>query len=139
MDLSQFDTTATADAGAFMQFINPISGAALFTEGNEPIGITFAGTDSERARSYTRKSQNRRLAMAPQRRGKITAEELEEDAIGLLVACAISWQNVSLDGAALEFNEANLRKLLKRFPAFREQADAFIGERGNFLGNGAKA
>ena len=139
MDLAQFDTTTTADAGAFMQLVNPATGAVLFTKDQEPIGIIFAGADSDRARSYTRKSQNRRLAMAPQRRGKITAEEIEEDGIGLLVACAINWKNVSLDGAPLEFNEANLRKLFARIPAFREQADAFIGERANFLRSDAKA
>lgn len=132
MDLAQFDTITAAEAGAFMQLQNPATGVGLVDEADKPIGITFAGADSERARRYTRKSQNRRLALAPQRRGKVTAEELDDEGLGLIVACAISW-NVTIDGARPDCTPENVKAFLKRFPAFREQSDAFIAERANFL------
>lgn len=132
MDLAQFDTVAAAETGAFMQLLHPSTGIGLVDGEQKPIGITFAGADSERARKYTRRMQNRRLAMSSQRRGKITAEEIEDEGLGLIAACAISW-NVFVDGATPPCDEANVRAFLKRFPAFREQADSFIGERANFL------
>ena len=132
MDLAQFDTVTAAEAGAFMQLLHPSTGISLVDDNQKPIGITFAGADSERARRYTRKAQNRRLSLAPQRRGKVTAEEIEDEGLGLIAACALSW-NVVIDGATPDCTPDNVRAFLKRFPAFREQADTFIGERANFL------
>lgn len=132
-DLSQFDTVSAADDGAFMQLQNPYTQALLVDQAGNPIGITFAGSDSERARKFERQTRNRRLkSMSGRRNASLTAEEIEEDGLGLISACAISW-HVPLGGETPDCTPANVRAFLKRFPAFREQADAFVGDRSNFL------
>lgn len=133
MDLSQFDTATAAEEGAFMQLENPSTGAPLADEKGTPFGITFAGSDSERARKFERQVRNRRLkSMAGRRNNTLTAEEIEEDGLGLIAACAISW-HVKVDGETPPCTPENVRSFLKRFPYWREQADGFIGDRSHFL------
>lgn len=132
MDLATLDMAA-ADTGAVMTVRHPISDAVLEGTDGQPITITLAGSDSERFRKVQRASANRRLKTQSSRRGQITSEEIEADALETLAACTIAWHGLVVDGEALECNAVNARKAYKRLPWLREQVDAFVGDRANFL------
>lgn len=132
MDLATFNT-AGAESGSVMTVRNPITDAVLESPDGQPITITLAGSDSERFRKVQRANQNRRLKMQATRRGTLTSEEIEAEAIETLAACTIAWRGVVIEGEALECSAANARKAYKLLPWLREQVDAFVGDRSNFL------
>ncbi|MFO1126374.1 MAG: hypothetical protein U1E25_14595 [Methylocystis sp.] len=133
-DLASLDTTPAAEAGAEMKVLHPTSGAVLSQEDGQPIVITLVGEDSERFRRASRASLDRRLkrqsagVSAPP-----SAEELENNAIETLVACTIGWSGIALDGKTLDCTPENARMIYKRLRWLREQVDAFINDRANFL------
>lgn len=132
MDLATLDM-ANAESGAVMTVRHPVSDAVLEGTDGQAITITLAGSDSERFRKVQRASTNRRLKTQSSRRGQVTSEELEADSLETLAACTISWRGLVVDGEALECNAANARKAYKRLPWLKEQVDAFVGDRANFL------
>ena len=85
MDLNKFSTKTTSQAGSPLVLRNPD------TDEKTDIVITLAGADSQRYRSASHKVQNRSL-----KRGKfkVTAEKLEANALEILAACVIDWENV---------------------------------------------
>lgn len=133
MDLSNLDTTATAQAGAKMDVMHPATGTPLL-QGDTALSLTLAGQDSDLFRKADRKISNRRLATsASGQRVKLTAEGIDADSLERLVACTISWHGIGWDGGDKECTPENVREAYKRLPWLREQAEAFIADRGNFL------
>jgi hypothetical protein len=89
---------------------------------------------SDRYRKADRRISNRRLATASTgRRVRATAEGIEADRLEVLVACTISWEGIGFDGGEKECTPENARAAYKKLPWLREQADAFIVDRANFL------
>lgn len=132
-DLAQFDVTAAANNGATLQLRHPATGKKLEDAEGAPITITLAGSDSDAYRKAQRQITNRRLAETKKRGGlKLTSEELEEEALDILVACTLAWSsNLVIDGEV----PSNARKIYQRLPWAKEQADEFIADRAAFLGN----
>lgn len=97
--------------------------------------IDLFSADSQVARKHQRLVTNRRLAMRG--RGKLTAAELESEAVELLVALTAGWGTISKDGAvtADEFSPSDARDLYSnpKNSELRAQVDEFTAERGNFL------
>lgn len=134
MDLSTLDTTASAEAGAKMEVVHPTTGAVLLQSDGKPISVMLAGEDSDRYRKADRRISNRRLATASTgRRVRATAEGIEADRLEVLVACTISWEGIGFDGGEKECTPESAREAYKKLPWLREQADAFIVDRANFL------
>lgn len=145
MDLMNLDLSKGAEAGAAVELRHPVS--------REPLGVRVfvVGTDSETYRSQIRRQQNRRMEQARRSRGalNISAEELENDALDLLVACTKGWESdIEEHGekktvAAIPFGSEgllpctpeNVRRIYSHpgFAWLREQVDAEIGDRSNFL------
>ena len=123
-DLSQYEQRNLADEGVWMEVEDP--------SGN-PLGIhiLLAGNDSQAYQKELRKHQDK---MLKKNKMKISAEEAENQNLNLLSACTLNWQGVEYQGVELECNRENIRWLYKNFPFIREQADDFIGDRANFLG-----
>ena len=137
MDLSSLDTVSASAEGACLELRNPVNDAVLRDEkSGEPVTITLVGTDSKDYMKITHEIQNRRLGKRLGKGGrmKTTAEEIEADALELLVASTKSWKHIVVDGAELSFSQANARMLFQRFPWIKEQVDEFIADRSNFLG-----
>lgn len=137
MDLSKLDTVAACDEGADLELTHPITGAVLTDEKTgEAVSIKLIGADSKEYQSLTHKAQTKRLNKRLSRGGvvKMTAEELDADALELLVHCTKGWKHVLVDGKELVFNETNARQLYTRFPWIRDQVSDFVQERANFLG-----
>lgn len=132
-DLATLDTTDAAEKGERMEVMHPTSGAPLMN-GSTAIALILAGQDSDRYRVADRKISNKRLATSRNgQRITLTSEGIEADNLQRLVACTISWQGVAWDGAEKECTPENVRAAYDRWPWMREQAEAFIGDRANFL------
>lgn len=129
MDLD-LNTLGVAAAGFELQLTHPRTGAPL------EIFITVLGADSAAYKERLLEHQRRAMAdFQKTRKFARTPEQLDADAIELLAAATQAWRNVVVDGKPLTCSEAAARTLYAdpRFPWIREQVDAAIGDRANFL------
>jgi len=133
IDLATLDTSATADKGAVMTLLHPVSRQPLRDGEGREVTLILAGQDSEAFRKAQRAATNKRLSAKG--RTKLTAEELEAEAIELLARCTLGWTGIAFDGRPLDHSAANAVRLYERLPWVREQADEFIADRANYLGN----
>lgn len=131
MDLGTISPRAACDKGFEFELRHPSD--------NEPLGafITVTGKEGTAFQEHVREKANANLKrrFEAQRRGKEevpTIEKVEKDSIALLVACTVSWRNIVLNGAELEFSEANARKLYAE-SWIRGQVDEAIDDLGNFM------
>lgn len=135
-NLSSLDTASVAERGAVMTVLHPTTGVALAQSDGSPVTLILSGEDSERFRRADRANRNKRLARQQQgRQIRVSTEELDAESLGLLVAVTLGWSGVALDGDTdLVFSAENATKLYTSFPWLREQANAFVVDRANFLG-----
>lgn len=139
LDLANLDTSAASEKGARIEIVHPLS--------KEPLGIfiTVLGKHSSTFRELVRDRINKRVkeeSMAS-RRGKHlaprTAEEIERDALEMLVACTITWDSgegknyITFEGQQLEFNAGNALTVYSKLIWLREQVDEAIGDLENFI------
>lgn len=66
-------------------------------------------------------------------KARVTGDSVQDDKIELLVAVTKGWRGFEMHGKEFLFNPKNARYLYEKFPFIREQIDAFVGDRGNFL------
>lgn len=130
-DLSNLDTSKTAEMGAVLEVLHPTEGTPL------GIRITLAGADSDIYRSTLRKSLDRKRGNRPGQAmaapTSLSLGEWEESLVNLLATCTLAWEGVVVDGEALPCNLANARAVYTRFYWIREQVNAFVEDRANFL------
>lgn len=144
--LDQFALTDTAT----LELINPETGKLLLVDDPKgekdengdiklvPITIDLVRSDSKEATEHAHQRQNQRLrSIGRKGKMKITANEIADDLLSLLVFCTRGWNGVVVDGQQLACNAGNSRKLYSdpRFTWIRSQVDDFIGDEANFLGN----
>lgn len=131
--LPEFDTVSAADTGATLTLTREDNGAVARDASGNPLTLTLLGADSAQYRKAQQKNLNRRLA---KRSVKVTAEELDAEALDILAASTVAWSGFNDgDGQPVPCNPANALVLYKTYPAIREQADRFISDRANFLGS----
>lgn len=129
-DLSQLDTTKGAAEGFELQLRHPETDAPL------PLWVTVIGADSDEYHAAVMKQQRKRMErLKGHRRMNLSPEELQEEAIELLVGATRSWRGeMKLDGKDFPaYTPAAAKQLYKRFKWMREQVDAAMGDRANFL------
>lgn len=130
VDLSSIDTVKGSNDGFDVQIYHPGT--------NEDLGITIKvlGKDSDKFITVSRGQNKKRMAKMTKggfRTTAIPVEEIEQDSLMLLAACTVGWVGVVVDGKALDFNEDNAVMVYERFPWIREQVDAAMGDRANFI------
>lgn len=130
IDLSSIDTVKGSNDGFDVQIYHPGT--------NEDLGITIKvlGKDSDKFITVSRGQNKKRMAKMTKggfRTTAIPVEEIEQDSLMLLAACTVGWVGVVVDGKALDFNEDNAVMVYERFPWIREQVDAAMGDRANFI------
>ena len=129
MDLSLLDTRAAADTGFDVALRHPKT--------DEPIGavIRVLGADSDAYQHQVLEQQRERMQkMARQGRTAMASpEQMNEQAIALLAAATIGWQDIIVSGASVPFSNGAAQKLYRDFPWIREQVDEAIHTRANFL------
>lgn len=132
-DMASYDPRACANAGAELAIVDPL--------GRETdLRIFIQGADSDAYTDEFRRIQ-RRQSKEFERTRKIraqTPEQVEEDVISLLTAVTTGW-NDAVKAIAGEFNPLNARTLYRTRKDIREQVDAGISERGNFLQSSVKS
>lgn len=129
MDLAALD--ASKEDGALLALRHPGNGSVLKTADEKPISLTVVGTDSEIYRSAMRALTNKRLTQV--RRDPVTAEEIESEATSMLANCVTGWSGIVLDGQPLQFSKANVVVIFSRLRWVREQVEAFVNDRANFV------
>ena len=143
MDLSQLDTKKAADEGAFLQLRHPVTNELLVDkdDDNKPIGLTLLGSDSEAYRSSSLFRSNRRLkeAMKKGDKANLSVESIDNDKLDCLAACTIKFHQIAVDGKQRQCSADEAKKLYTRFTWIREQAEQFIDDRGNYLGNSSQS
>lgn len=139
MDLAQFDTTQLADNGSDLELTTP-NGALILDEATkEPWSIHLLGVDSRRYQELQHKVANRRISRrARNRKALTTSEELDSDQLELLVEITTGWKHIVVDKKLLDYSKENARMLYTRFPWVREQAEDYVADRSNFLGESSK-
>ncbi len=131
-------STATApnlDAGTFMHLADA-SGALLYDDNKQPVGITMRGRNSREGLAAARAIGNRRLnEMRRPGSQPTTVESNERTSNEILAGCTISWTFTELDGQPFPCTPENVFKFWSddRFRRWRDQADAFIDSEANFL------
>ena len=128
LDLDVLDFAGSAKDGARLDLRHPIT--------NAPTGawLQLLGTDSDTYRAAQRAVQRDRLKqIARTRRVAVSPEEMESEALQLLVVATIGMGGVVVKGQLLTYSADTVRDLYKRHHWIREQADEFINDRANFL------
>lgn len=128
MDLSTLEPTTDSVP---VQLRHPTTNERLTTDTGQAITVSIVGMDSEQFRTRHRAIINKRLNAG--KKAKVTAEEIEAEAIETIAACITGWQHIELDGKAMEFSKGAAKTLLTRLPWLREQLDEAIADRANFL------
>lgn len=148
LDLASLNTSEGSDKGARIELTHPTTGAKL------GVFVTVLGKHSQVFRDIVRERVNARVkkeALAA-RRGKNleprTAEEVEREALELLVACTLGWETetrnakgevtdtsptLMFKGEALPFNAPNGFNVYSELLWVREQVDGAIGDLENFI------
>ena len=135
MDLAALDTIKGSNAGFEVSIYNPAT--------NEDLGlfITVLGKDFDEFQKVSRAQQKRRMDKLTKggfRGANIPLESIEQDAIDLLASLTKGWKQedkapITLDGEELACTKENAVAVYERFPWIKEQIDAAIGDRANFI------
>ena len=115
---------------------HPGTDQALYNDDKTPMTITLVGEHSEEYKAVTRRWQNEVLRK-PNR--KLTAEQVEERGIDLLVACTKGWA-IQWDQELLPFSPEAARELYsdREHAWIKNQVETHIYEASNFLGESSK-
>lgn len=128
-----------ATTGVKMIVTSPITSEPLTYENGDghvtDVTITLLGADSEVVRAVKRAAQNRRFRKGLLGATKVTAEELEAEALTILCKQVVAWDGIKLGDEVLDANEANARLVFTKFPWLKAQVDTFVNEVSNFVGN----
>lgn len=128
MKLSAVETMSFADEGSTIQLRDKFGKPWLHADGH-PQTITVYGQDGT---TFERAKMAKINARMKTRRTKITAEELKEESIDILVLATKSWDIVDDDGVPIPFTKENVRQLYVQFPRVKEQVDQWMAEEANF-------
>ncbi len=139
MDLESLDTVKQSDEGVEMHVEAP-DGQKLYADDAEkklPMMLLLRGGDSTEVRTYRHKLASKKLNVSI-RKGELSVEQTEDDNINLLAMCTTGCRNIIISGDEVEHSQESMKMLYRRFPWIKEQADVFIGDRLNYLGNLSK-
>ena len=124
MDLSTIRKQAQEEA--WLPIMHPVTGVET------SMRIRLLSPDSERYRAIDYSIRNA-ATQTLARRGRFSAEGMEESNMRLLVQATVGWEGVIFDGQEIEFTPANVKMVYTDFPFIREQVDRFLGDRRNFF------
>jgi len=110
---------------------HPTTGAHLLTADGRPMTITLAGTDS----AQFRLASAQLTSLLQKKRGKgLSAGDMEDHVLRTLTACTEGWVLELEDGVDHPFSKDAAMDLYRELRWLREQADEWINDRANYLG-----
>jgi hypothetical protein len=130
---SRVDTVSLAEAGLDLE-LRDARGEKMVSQGGT-VALTLLGVDSAKYRD-TLDGVTRSRVEAIQK-AKQAGTEVQEDknafTVDVLTAITLGWKNVNdKAGNAVPFNPENVAAFYQ-YPVIREQVDAFVSTRANFL------
>lgn len=133
MDLA-LKTVEKASAGAALHLKDPYTKLPI-TDGGKPVILRLAGSDSKQWRACERALTNSRIDAATKAKtySPARAEQQAEEALDLLAAVTLGWENCSYEGETA-FSKELVRRMYDEEPWVAEQVNAFITDRANFAG-----
>lgn len=118
--------------GTVMALRHPATDEVITDKDGKEMSITLVGTDSDQYR----KEVKRRFAELQRKKGKreqvLDLEEAEAKAVELLVCCTVDCHLV-LDGKKVKPVEIGAIYSEPKLRWIREQAEAFVADRANFI------
>lgn len=127
-DLRSVRTVELANEGVEMEITHPGTGAGL------GIYMTVHGEDSENhKRALAKVAQRKEKEQRVRGRTRITPEDIHHSMLITALECTSGWRNFVEDGKPIEFNRANLRRVLTDYWFITEQVNAFLNDRANFI------
>ena len=126
MDLSNLKASQDAQT---LELLHPANGSVLELDG-KPFTISLLSSDTNNYKSEF----NKLMKAAREQKGEQTAREAEEKACGMLAKVTTGFYLV-MDGKPLKFSVEAAKDLYfnPEYTWIREQVEAFIRERGNFI------
>ncbi|MEM1189944.1 MAG: hypothetical protein AAGI72_15535 [Pseudomonadota bacterium] len=132
MKIAGIDASGSAARGAKLELLHPVTKAPFTSPSGEPVTITLLGQDSPQYRSRFQELVNANME-SRRRKGAIPHDAVEQSA-ELLAVCTTDWSGMELeDESMLECNFDNAKQVFESEAWIREQADAFVSDRANFL------
>lgn len=116
---------------------HPTTGAALTTSDGRPMTIRLTGQDSPQYRQAMAQLQ----ALISKRRGnRLSPGDMEEHVLRTLTACTLGWVlELDAEDGDLAFSQDAALDLYRKLRWLREQADEWVNDRSNFLGESLPA
>ena len=117
---------------ASLHLRHPGTDALLYCDDKSPMTIDLVGEHSEEYKATTRRWQNETLRR-PGR--KLSAEQIEERSLDLLVAVTKGW-HLQWDDGMLPFSPQQARDIYgdREYGWIKSQVEAYVFEQANFLG-----
>lgn len=129
MDLSNLMAEV---GGTVMALRHPATDEVITDKDGKEMSITLVGTDSDQYR----KEVKRRFAELQRKKGKreqaLDLDEAEAKAVELLVCCTVDCHLV-FDGKKVKPTEIGSIYAEPKLRWIREQAEAFVADRANFI------
>lgn len=105
-----------------------------------PVILHLLRLDSAEAQKHANRHRNqilRKAARSGQKKREIDIDEIDSNALELLVSCTKNWTNMRRGGKDVPCTPDNVRDLYKdhRFSWIRKQVDAYVTDPANYLGN----
>lgn len=132
MDLSTFDTSDIANAGAVLELRDPAGNPVLQDDGS-PVTITLLGEDSDVVTQASNRNANQFLRGTSAGGQAVTAEMSKTNEINKFASATVGWNGIVVDGEAVKFSTDAAKALYRRFPWIRDQVRIFIADRANFM------
>lgn len=114
---------------------HPVSGELLYADEDKkkPVVAHLYGPSSKVYRAANLKLRNRAIKRQASKQ-KLTAEQIEQEGIGFLVACSDKIDNLAFNGSPVDCPEAfNEMYTNPKFDWLKSQIDECIGDTANFL------
>jgi len=126
LDIATLASSKTAEQGFELELLN---------DRRTPTGafITIRGADSETYRAKRREIQRQRLDSVAARNVRTMPERVDEDELQLLAGVTVGWRGLMRDGVEIPYSEAAALELYREVPGIKEQVDAGVHNRANFL------
>lgn len=132
MDLATLNLTPSADAGAQMTVMHPVTDEPLLTTDGDEVTIQLVGSDSTVMRDEMKRRATKFLNKK-QSRKRIDVDESIRESAETLAACTTGWFGISENGALVPFTRENVVRIFMKYDWLRQQVDNFVSERGNFF------
>ena len=114
---------------SIMEVLHPVSGEAMTDAKGKKYTITLIGADSDKYQAMFKRGMEKSL----NRKGKVDLEESSKRGIEILAKCVSDCYLEFEDGKPVDCDFESMMKVFTEFKWLKEQAEAFVQDRANFI------